>query len=471
VQTLPSGHESGLVLAPFRGIRYAPDQVSDIADVTSPPYDVIGSAGVDHLLSADPHNIVRLILPGLDPGISADPASGAATAGEVAAARLREWLASGVLARDPELALYVYEQSAPGWLQRGLIGLVPVGDPDSTGIFPHEGVMPGPVTGRRELMMATRANLEPIFLVYNGGTSGPDSPPAAAGPAPGSGGHGGPAGREQTAPAFQPISASRLVDLTAEQRSPFIAAVTDDGVTHRLWRLSDPAEHAAVAADLAGRTALIADGHHRYAAYRELRNLMRDADHGPGPWDYGLAFLVDGDAYPPRLGAIHRVIPRLLPARAARLAGEAFTVTDLPGADIETAMLALADAGRDDHAFLLAGRDSFRLLCRPDADRLAEAMPAEASDRWRSLDAAVMRELLFARLWGIKDNERDVLIFHDVEEAVQTACEAYGTAVIANPVPFAAVRQLAAQGERVPRKSTSFGPKPRTGLIFRTFEP
>jgi uncharacterized protein (DUF1015 family) len=24
-------------------------------------------------------------------------------------------------------------------------------------------------------------------------------------------------------------------------------------------------------------------------------------------------------------------------------------------------------------------------------------------------------------------------------------------------------------GERVPRKSTSFGPKPRTGLVIRTF--
>ncbi len=36
------------------------------------------------------------------------------------------------------------------------------------------------------------------------------------------------------------------------------------------------------------------------------------------PWDYGLAFLVDADAYPPALGAIHRVIPGLAPDRARR---------------------------------------------------------------------------------------------------------------------------------------------------------
>jgi uncharacterized protein (DUF1015 family) len=459
VQTLSSGHGSSLVLAPFRGVRYDPSRVSDLANVTSPPYDVIGPGTLDELLTASPYNVVRLILPALD----LSPRG----AGVVAAGRLRSWLASGVLAPDPDPALYVYEQSAPGWLQRGLIGLVAVG---AAGILPHEGVMPGPVTGRRELMMATRANLEPIFLIYNGGAGGADSLGGAVGGASGgalgAGGHGGPAG-----------PASRLVDLTADHRPPLVSAVTSDGITHRLWRLADPAEHAAVAADLAGRTALIADGHHRYAAYRELRDLMRGDGHGAGPWDYGLAFLVDADAYPPRLGAIHRVIPHLTLTEAARLAEKAFTVEELPGdfeelrGDFAAALGRLAEAGRRGTAFLLAGRPGFRLLTHPDPGQLAAAMPPGASPRWRALDASVMQELLLARLWSIKDNERDVLISHDAGEAVRMATDAGGTAVICNPVPFAAVKGVAAHGECVPRKSTSFGPKPRTGLVLRTFEP
>jgi uncharacterized protein (DUF1015 family) len=32
------------------------------------------------------------------------------------------------------------------------------------------------------------------------------------------------------------------------------------------------------------------------------------------------------------------------------------------------------------------------------------------------------------------------------------------------------VLAVAASGERVPRKSTSFGPKPRTGLLLRLFD-
>src|SRR6202035_3494643 len=150
---------SGLVLAPFRGIRYARDRVSGIANVTSPPYDVISGGILENLRAADPHNVVRLILPGED-----------AAASQAAASLLREWLSAGVLIRDRMPALYLYEQSdaSSSWLQRGIIGLVRLGSPETAGILPHEGVMPGLVAGRRELMAATQANLEPIFLIYDG---------------------------------------------------------------------------------------------------------------------------------------------------------------------------------------------------------------------------------------------------------------------------------------------------------------
>ena len=165
MQTLPSDSGSGLVLAPFRGIRYARDRVSGIANVTSPPYDVITDGILDQLRAADPHNVVRLILPGQD-----------ADASEAAASLLREWLSTGVLIRDRAPALYLYEQSrdwpgpdgrgdtASSWLQRGIVALVRLGTPESAAILPHEAVMPGPVAGRRQLMEATQANLEPIFL-------------------------------------------------------------------------------------------------------------------------------------------------------------------------------------------------------------------------------------------------------------------------------------------------------------------
>jgi uncharacterized protein (DUF1015 family) len=410
---------------------------------------VIGPGAVAGLLAASPYNVVRLILP---------------PDGPAAAALMREWRAAGVLATDPAPALYVYEQRTDGWVQRGLIGLVAVG---TDAVLPHESVMPGPVAGRRELMKATRSNLEPILLVYNSESGA------------GADGHGDPVGTGD---------ASRLVDQTADGQPPTACVVSGDGITHRLWAVTDPGAQAVIEADLARRTALIADGHHRYAAYSELRAEMRGAGAGPGPWDYGLAFLVDADAYPLHLGSIHRVLPRLDPADAVRLAAGAFTVTPVPAHD---ALGRLAEAGASGTAFLLIGNDpsaareapcaSHRgargvappqtvLLTHPDEGQLAAAMPTGASSRWRALDASVLQELLLARVWSIRDNTRDVLISHDAAEAADMAAASGGTAVICNPMSLAAVTDIAAHGEKVPRKSTSFGPKPRTGLVLRAFD-
>jgi uncharacterized protein (DUF1015 family) len=441
------------VLAPFRGIRYARDRVSGIANVTSPPYDVISGGILEHLRAADPHNVVRLILPGVG-----------AEASQAAASLMRQWLSSGVLIRDRIPALYVYEQSvsqagdaAPSWRQRGIISLVRLGSPESAGILPHENVMPGLVADRRELMAATQANLEPIFLIYDGeGTKAYD-------------GAGTDAAEESTA--------TELVDRVAAERAPLVSITTEDGVTHRLWRISEPAEHAAIAADLAGRRALIADGHHRYAAYLDLQAEMRAAGLGDGPWDYGLAFLVDSGSYPPRVGAIHRVLPGLRPERAAELAKAAFAVQDLPAeAGLDEALGQLAAAGAEGTAFLLAGDPvgggtRFRLLSHPDPVQVAASMPADASAPWRCLDASVLQQLLIGRLWDITDSEQAVLINHDAADAVRATSGTGATAVISNPLSFDAVIQTAAHGERVPRKSTSFGPKPRTGLVLRTFGP
>ena len=93
----------GLRLSPFRGLRYAPAKVSSLAAVTSPPYDVVVRPDELHQLeTADPYNIVRLILPQAD--------DQTARQGK-AAGTLHRWREDGVLALDPEPALYVYEQA------------------------------------------------------------------------------------------------------------------------------------------------------------------------------------------------------------------------------------------------------------------------------------------------------------------------------------------------------------------------
>ncbi|WP_153539531.1 DUF1015 family protein [Actinomadura macrotermitis] len=406
---------AGLELAPFRGVRFDPRVVGDLSQVTSPPYDLIDETALDRLMEGDGHNIVRLIL----------PRDSYAEAGRT----LRRWLEQGALTADDEAALYVYE-SADGAAvrQRGLIGALGLRAEADGIVLPHENVYPGPVRDRLALMSAAGANLEPIFLVYAGGGDAAD-----------------------------------IVDRTAAG-TPLMEFHAQDGLVHRLWRITDPVLLDRIAADLRPRQALIADGHHRYATYRALQ-----ARHGgrPGPWDQGLALLVDSTRYPPHLGAIHRVLPGLDPAAAVERARDVFQVTECP--DLATAVPALASA--DGPAFLLGGGDRLHLLTDPHPVRVARAMPAGYSERLRRLDTAVLDRLLIGDLWRISEDEHSVEVVHDdPAAAVDRARRTGGTAVILNPLSVEDVIAIAGAGERVPRKSTSFGPKPRTGLVLRVLD-
>ncbi|GAA3105863.1 DUF1015 domain-containing protein [Streptomyces echinatus] len=413
----------GLELTPFRGLRYDPDRVGSLASVTSPPYDVVVRPdGLHHLQSADPHNIVRLILP---------QAGTPSARTEQAADTLRRWLDEGILTADPEPGLYVYEQrDGDGMLQRGVIGTLRVSEPAEGVVLPHEDVMPPVVADRAALMRATRANLEPLLLTYRGDGA-----------------------------------AAEVVERTAE-KPPLLATTTEDGFRHRLWSVTDPADLARIQNDLAGRQALIADGHHRWATYRRLR-----AEHpSPSPWDYGLVLLVDTARYPLRVRAIHRLLHGLPVADALRAVEGLFRVRrlDLPLAD---ALTALADASCAGNSFLLAGDGAFHLLDRPDPDLLARTVPADRPAAWRSLDATVLHATLLEHVWRIpEDSPAHIAYIHHTAATVEKAERDGGTAVLMHPVREEVVRDLARQGVTMPRKSTSFGPKPASGLVLRALE-
>ncbi|MDQ0747455.1 uncharacterized protein (DUF1015 family) [Streptomyces africanus] len=416
----------GLELTPFRGLRYDPDRVGSLAAVTSPPYDVVVRPdGVHHLQSADPYNIVRLILP---------QAATPSARNDQAAQTLRRWLSEGVLTTDPDPGLYVYEQrDGDGMLQRGIIGALRVSDPAEQVVLPHEDVMPHIVADRAALMRATSANLEPLLLTYRGD----DSTTATA----------------------------DLIERTAEQ-PPLLATTTEDGFSHRLWSVTAPADLTTIQSDLARHQALIADGHHRWATYRRLRT-----EHAsPSPWDHGLVLLVDTARYPLRVRAIHRLLHDLPVVEAVAALDGHFRVRRLE-VPLPEALEALADAACAGNAFLLAGDGAFHLVDHPDPDLLARTIPADRPTAWRTLDATVLHSTLLDHVWRIpEDSPAHIAYIHDTAATVAKAERDGGTAVLMHPVREEVVRDLARQGVTMPRKSTSFGPKPASGLVLRALD-
>jgi uncharacterized protein (DUF1015 family) len=185
---------------PFRAIRYAHPS----ADVVAPPYDVIAPAERAAYLARDPHNVVHVTL-----NESEDEA------GQL----FRSWLADGILVEDVEPAVWAVRQDyvGPDGVARrrgGLVASLRVEPYTTHAVLPHERTHAGPKESRLRLLRAARAQLEPIFLLYDG------EPPVVP-------------------PARDP-------DLEAEGT--------------RLWRM----DGGGVPEFFADRQLLIADGHHRY---------------------------------------------------------------------------------------------------------------------------------------------------------------------------------------------------------------
>ncbi|MFE4958908.1 DUF1015 family protein [Streptomyces sp. NPDC056653] len=418
----PGPADQGLRLIPFRGLRYVPERVGSLAAVTSPPYDVVVRPdGLHHLESADPYNIVRLILPQADT---------AAARNEQAAETLNRWLDEGILAPEPEPALYVYEQRNGEILQRGIVGALALSAPADGIVLPHEDVMAHIVEDRADLMRTTAAHLEPLLLTYR------------------SEGHS--------------TGATAVIERTIH-RPPLLATTTEDGYCHRLWAVTDPADRSEIETDLARHQALIADGHHRWATYLRLQQ-----EHTvPGPWDFGLVLLVDTARYPLRVRAIHRLLHRLPVTDALAALNGAFRIRDIEG-PLPVALDALAEAAAEGNAFLLAGDGRFHLVDRPDKALLARTVPADRPLAWRTLDATVLHATLLDHVWQIPDTPEHIAYIHDTGAAVDQAERHNATAVLMHPVREEVVRDLARQGVTMPRKSTSFGPKPASGLVLRS---
>lgn len=395
-----------LVLAPFRGLRFDSAVVGDPGSVISPPYDMLDADTVRELEAGNQRNIVRLIL------------SRTYERPYLAVLhRLDAWREEGCLVPDPQPALYLYEYTVDGVTVRGLVGLVALREEHEGVVLPHEDVMPGPVEDRTVLMRTTGTNPEPILLVHHG-------PPG-------------------------------LRDLLAQvARRPsledFRAA---DGTRHRLWAITRDDELATIAALLAPGQALIADGHHRYSAYLALAKQLRgDAPPGGSAWDYGLAMLVDQSDHPLTVAPIHRSIAGLTLSDVADLAAEqGDRLTRC--ADRDTALAALdtttRPAGPDQAAFALSDGVSWAVLLTP---------------RTREVDAAVLHETLLPA-WQVNDGQVDY--HHSLDQALQTIAHQAGVVIAVRAPGLDQVMAAAGRGERMPRKSTSFTPKPRMGLVLR----
>jgi uncharacterized protein (DUF1015 family) len=406
---------------PLRALYYDLAKVGSLATVAAPPYDVIDPRQRADLAARSPYNVVRIDLPAGEPDPYAE-----------AARTLQRWREEGAVISDDEPALWTLTQDYTGpdgraLTRHGVFARVRVEDYGPGRIRPHERTHPGPKEDRLRLTRATKANLSPIFSLY-------DDPSAA--------------------------TAAIL-----EVATPFGELTDDDGTVNRLARVADPAAIAAFQQALAPAELLIADGHHRY----ETARVYADEVGGEGEHRYVLMCLVALQDEGLTVFPTHRLVKDTTPQTQEALGAtlrELFTVEEIdrdqlrpPDGDGPLTM------GYIDSFF----KRAFRLTLKDQtsADRALDGMP----DAYRRLDTAVLEALVLNGPLGLSEDDiahlRGLAYSRTDDEALALVLSGeYDAAFFLRSTPVAQVRDVAAAGVNMPPKSTYFFPKVPTGLLF-----
>jgi uncharacterized protein (DUF1015 family) len=432
-------------LRPFRALRYDPAAVGDLADVISPPYDVISPELQARLVARHPRNSVRLDLPPSQPGDGPDDRY------RRAAAAFVSWRTDGTLRKDLTPSLYVYEAAyrLPGdareRVQRGFFArltLEPFGP--GSGVLAHERTLGGPKADRLALLSATGANFSPVVGLYR-------SP------------HG------ESGAILETISAAEAD----------ASVVDDDGVRHRVWVVpagargdGGPVDRLIAMAEVG--PIVIADGHHRYATaleYRDGRGTRRACTEDP-PYETIFVLLFDLAATELTILPTHRVVEGE-PTGEALMSGLSalFEVERrASGDDLIGAFSQPASSSEADITGLRIGVWSAGLaaVLRPGPDALDALLDRQATPATRTLAVTVLETAMRA-IYGLDQaavarGER-VRYVKGAAAAVDAAGPS-GTAFLLDPTPATDVVRVAQAGELMPQKSTYFSPKPVTGLLF-----
>jgi len=419
----------------FSAIRYDVERFGrDWSAVIAPPYDVLDASDKDRLLVGSRYNIVAVDLP-----VAPAREAGRPEVYEEAGRTLREWLAAGVLRRDPAPGLYICHQmcevAGQQLTRRMLLTVMRIEEFAKGVVIPHERTYAGPKEDRLRLMRATRCQLSPVFGLY-----GDPSNSVAAATDPG----------------------ERPPDVTASL----------DGVTHRLWAETDAASIAHVRMLLDGARVYIADGHHRYLTAMSYRDELAAAAGGRLPPDHPAQFVLVGLCAMEDPGCVilptHRVLSGMGPVSAAdltRLWAAGCSFSKAPSASVET--LVSPDAGHD-VAICDGAEEGFYVGTFTDRGILARLAP-ERSDAWRKLDLAYLHRYLIDELLTRKvlaGTPPTIRYTPSAEEAQRLARESRGVAVLVKPTQLSQLRAVADAGDLMPPKSTYFYPKLATGLVI-----
>ena len=426
---------------PLRGIRYNTEKVGNIADVVTPPYDVISKEAQAAYYARSPYNVIRLEL-----GQTTPEDGTLNTVYTRAAATLAEWRLQQVLQEEDAPCYYVYAQTftheGQQYTRTSLIARVRLEQWDARVILPHEHTLAKAKDDRLKLLRACAANLSPIMSLYDD-----------------------PQGRIR-----------RLLASYAEHAE--IHFTDEAGEEHRLQPIRDAQQIAGIQDFFSQRQLYIADGHHRYEtalAYQQEIREQRKELYPEDAANFVLMALIDVDDPGMLVLPTHRMLfgldQQALDGLIEASFAQYFTVQAIPTTLASEAVVQqMIDAGQEQPALVFA-TDKQTLLLTLNEQGQQRMQESGRSAAWNGLDVAVAQQLVMESILGLSVEDMmagtHVRYTRDPKQALQ-AIQSGETqaAVLLNATRVRQIRDVAQADDRMPQKSTYFYPKLITGLVI-----
>ena len=420
----------------FRGLRYNSEKAGDISKNVCPPYDIISEKQRLGYIENSEYNIIRLELPKGDHPY------------EDAGKLVREWINEGVLVKEERDAVYIYEEEFTVNKERksvkGCIVRVKLEEFEKGIILPHENTLSKAKDDRFNLMKATVCNFSQVYALYRD----------------------------------EKHTVDTLIDRYSSV-TPDVEITDGDGITHRLWVVTDQAAIALICADFTDRKLYIADGHHRYETALNYRNYLRKegkAKEGDA-CDYQMMMLVNMEHPGLVVFPTHRIVRGLENFDADKIISacrEYFDIKEISKTYLVLYELNNAYIENKKPFVMYTGGEHFTMLTLRDNAVMDKLLP-DMSKASRGLDVAVLHKLVLEKLMGIDaDNmakQINLTYVKSIDEAIDAVNLPDTNCVfLLNPTKISEIADVAAAGEKMPQKSTYFYPKLVTGLVMNSFD-
>lgn len=406
-------------IRPFRAIRPRADLADRIAAL---PYDVYSREEARRVVENDPYTFLRI-----DRAETQFPPEQDMYAPKVyqkAHDMLWDMIGQGQFIQDETPCFYIYEQVMNGRHQTGIVAVASADDYRDGVIKKHENTREEKELDRIRHVDACDAQTGPIFLAY------------------------------------RKNDVIEAIIRKQKENPPVYEFVSDDNITHIVYRITDAADNAMIREAFAGIGAIyIADGHHRCASAVKVCNLRREGNirhTGEEEYNYFLSVLfADEQLMIMDYNRVVKDLNGLTKEAFLEKIAERYTIQPVDRADAKPAKKGQVGMYLDGRWYCLNWRGVF------------------SEDPVDSLDVSILQKEVLEPILGIADPKVDSRIdfvggirgLQELERRVQTDC---AVAFAMYPTDIHELFRVADAGLLMPPKSTWFEPKLRSGLFIHS---